>query len=67
MRIIQLLLFFYLGEQKIIYNVRWSKCGKFLFSSEYGGIIKVYDTEKFEVKDTYGKFNDNNRVYFDFV
>ena len=48
---------------KIIYSARWSKCGKFLFTTEYGGIIKVFDTQKFELLDTYGKFKETNRAW----
>jgi len=32
------------SDSKIIYSCKWSKDGKFLFTTEYGGIIKAYDT-----------------------
>lgn len=51
------------SKSPIIYSVKWSKCGKFLFCSERGGIVKAFDTVKFEQLDSYGEFNEAERAW----
>jgi len=34
-----------------------------LFTAEFGGQVKVYDTKNFNLIDVFGKFNDEHRAW----
>ena len=57
-------LFFFKANSKIIYSVNWSGCGRYLITSEYGGVIKVFDTKNFSLLHKFGKYDENERVIF---
>ena len=43
--------------------MRFSQDGKYLFTSEYGGILKAYETQNFNLVDTFGHYNDKDRAW----
>ncbi|KRX01707.1 WD40-repeat-containing domain [Pseudocohnilembus persalinus] len=51
------------SDNKIIYSTKWSKCGNYLFTTEYGGIVKVFDTQKFNLLDQFGHYSESNRAW----
>lgn len=51
-----------IGENKIIYNIKWSRCGNYLVTSEYGGICKIFETKNFSEVAAFGKYHEDERV-----
>ena len=56
---------FFSGDTRVIYSMEFSKDGKFLAASEYDGILKIYDTNKFNLVAATPKLEEN-RVIFPF-
>lgn len=50
------------GENKIIYNIKWSRDGNYLATSEYGGVCKLYDAKTFELIASFGKAKPEEKV-----
>jgi WD40 repeat protein len=49
--------------------LKWSEDEKYLFTSEYGGIIRAYDAKTLELLDSYGVYNEHEKGWcldFDF-
>ena len=46
----------------VIYSIEWSKDGKYLISSDFDGVLKVFDSKKFDLLAQTPKMPTENRV-----
>ena len=55
----------------VVYSVQFSGNGKYLLSSDFDGVVQIYETGKFEVVAKTEKMAENrvfsNKIFFDFL
>ena len=50
------------SESLVIYSIEFSKDGKYLISSDFDGVLKVFDSKKFDLIAQTPKMPTENRV-----
>ena len=48
----------------VIYSIEFSKDGKYLISSDFDGVLKVFDSKKFDLIAQTPKMPTENRVFY---
>lgn len=58
--------FFYLVNSMVVYSVQFSGNGKYLLSSDFDGVIQIYETGKFDVIAKTEKIAENRVILYEF-
>ena len=54
---------FHQGDTRVIYSIEFSKDGKYLASSEFDGVLKMYDTNRFDLISSTPRMEEDRVSY----